>query len=77
MPETFQREEELKTRQIEKCSIRERRGNYIVVEIMGRQQRFSVRQLEEQTAVFQDPNRKRSGFEMTNSGLKNRLELGR
>jgi hypothetical protein len=48
-----------------------------VVEIMGRQQRFSVRQLEEQTAVFQDPNRKRSGFEMTNSGLKNRLELGR
>ncbi|MEI7923819.1 MAG: transposase [Planctomycetota bacterium] len=39
--------------------------------------RLAARRVEEQTKLFQERYRKRSGIELTNSGLKNRLGLGR
>jgi hypothetical protein len=57
--------------------ISKRRGKHFVLEFTDRQQRLAGRRVEEQTAVFQERYRKRSGIESTNSGLKNRLGLGR
>jgi hypothetical protein len=89
-PETCQRDEESKTTRIEMsaevckgcpllemCPINNRRGKHYVLEFADRQQRLAGRRVEEQTAVFQERYRKRSGIESTNSGLKNRLCLGR
>ena len=89
-PETCQRDEESKTTRIEMlaevckgcplfemCPISKRRGKHFVLEFTDRQQRLAARRVEEQTAVFQERYRKRSGIESTNSGLKNRLGLGR
>ena len=59
------------------CPISKRRGKHFVLEFTDRQQRLAARRVEEQTAVFQERYRKRSGMGLTNSGLKNRLGLGR
>ena len=89
-PETCQRDEASKTTRIEMlaevckgCPLLEmclikRRGKHFVLEFTDREQRLAGRRVEEQTAVFQERYRKRSGIESTNnSGLKNRLGLGR
>jgi hypothetical protein len=89
-PERCQRDEESKTTRIEMsaalckgcplfemCPISKRRGKYFVLEFTDRQQRLAARRVEEHTAVFQERYRKRLGMGSTNSGLKNRLGLGR
>ena len=59
-----------------KCPVKPCKDHYIL-EFTDRQQRLAARRVEEQTEVFRDRYRMRSGIEATNSGLKNRLGLGR
>ena len=48
-----------------------------MLEFTDQQRRTASRRAEQETDVFRDRYRKRSGIESTNSGLKNRLGLGR
>jgi len=59
-----------------KCPVRYRKGVY-VLEFTDRQRRAAGRRVEQKTDVFRDRYRMRSGIESTNSGLKNRLRMGR
>ena len=59
-----------------KCPVQRRKGHY-VLEFTDQQRRTAARHVEQETEVFRDRYRKRSGIESTNSGLKNRLGLGR
>jgi hypothetical protein len=51
-------------------------GRY-VLEYTDKQRRLAARRREQETAVFKERYAMRSGIESTNSGLKNRLGLGR
>jgi hypothetical protein len=61
---------------VAKCPVQRRKGHY-VLEFTDQQRRTASRRAEQETDVFRDRYRKRSGIESTNSGLKNRLGLGR
>jgi hypothetical protein len=59
------------------CPIEETRDGKFTLEFTDKERRLAGRRLEEQTPVFQERYAPRSGIESTNSGLKNRLGLGR
>jgi Transposase DDE domain len=59
------------------CPIARTREGRFVVEFTERERRLAGRRTEEQTDVFQERYAPRAGIESTNSGLKNRLRLGR
>lgn len=59
------------------CPITKTRDGKFTLEFTDKQRRLSARRVEEQTEVFQERYATRSGIESTNSGLKNRLGLGR
>ena len=59
------------------CPIEETRDGKLTLEFTDKERRLAGRRLEEQTPVFQERYAPRSGIESTNSGLKNRLGLGR
>ena len=59
-----------------KCPVKPGKDHY-ELEFTDRQQRLASRRVEQETEVFRDRYRMRSGIESTNSGLKNRLGLGR
>jgi Transposase DDE domain len=59
------------------CPIEKTRDGKFTLEFTDKQRRLSARRVEEQTEVFQQRYATRSGIESTNSGLKNRLGLGR
>ena len=59
------------------CPIEKTRDGKFALEFTDKQRRLSARRVEEQTEVFQERYATRSGIESTNSGLKNRLGLGR
>ena len=59
------------------CPIEKTRDGKFTLEFTDKQRRLSARRMEEQTEVFPERYATRSGIESTNSGLKNRLGLGR
>lgn len=59
------------------CPIKKTDDGKFTLEFTDKQRRLSARRVEEQTEVFRDRYATRSGIESTNSGLKNRLGLGR
>ncbi len=59
------------------CPIERTRDGKFTLEFTDPQRRLAGRRVEEQTPVFQERYAPRSGIESTNSGLKNRLGLGR
>ena len=58
------------------CPVEERADGYHL-EHTAKQRRMAGRRREQQTQVFRQRYRRRSGIESTNSGLKRRLGLGR
>ncbi len=60
-----------------RCPIEKTRDGVFTLEFTDKEQRLAGRRVEEQTEVFQKRYALRSGIESTNSGLKNRLGLGR
>ena len=61
----------------QQCPINEKRDGTFTLEISDKEQRLAGRRVEERTDAFRDRYRQRSGIESTNSGMKNRLGLGR
>lgn len=59
------------------CPIKDTRDGEITLEFTDKERRLAGRRVEEQTDVFAQRYVPRSGIESTNSGLKNRLDLGR
>jgi Transposase DDE domain len=59
------------------CPIENTRDGKFTLEFTDKERRLAGRRVEEQTPVFQERYAPRSGIESTNSGLKNRLGLGR
>jgi len=59
------------------CPIERTRDGVFTLEFTDKEQRLAGRRVEEQTEVFKERYAPRSGIESTNSGLKNRLGLGR
>ena len=59
------------------CAIEKTRDCKYTLDISDKERRLAGRRLEESTEVFQERYALRSGIESTNSGLKNRLGLGR
>jgi hypothetical protein len=59
------------------CPINKTRDGHYRVEFSDRDFRLAGRRLEQETEVFADRYAMRAGIESTNSGLKNRLGLGR
>jgi Transposase DDE domain len=59
------------------CPIEKTRDGKFTLEFTDKERRLAARRVEEQTPVFQERYAPRSGIESTNSGLKNRLGLGR
>jgi Transposase DDE domain len=59
------------------CPIEKTKTGRYVLEFTDKQRRLDARRVEENTEVFKERYRIRSGIESTNSGLKNRLGLGR
>ncbi len=59
------------------CPIEKTRDGKFTLEFTDKERRLAGRRVEEQTPVFQERYAPRSGIESTNSGLKNRLGLGR
>jgi hypothetical protein len=59
------------------CPIEKTRDGKFALEFTDKERRLAGRRVEEQTKVFQERYAPRSGIESTNSGLKNRLGLGR
>ena len=59
------------------CPIEKTRDGKFILEFTDKQRRLAGRRVEEQTEVFKERYAPRSGIESTNSGLKNRLGLGR
>jgi hypothetical protein len=58
------------------CPVQETRDGYHL-EHTAKQRRVAARRREQETEVFRQRYRRRSGIESTNSGLKRRLGLGR
>jgi hypothetical protein len=61
----------------EQCPVDRTRDDRYSASFTDKQQRTAARRREQETDVFQDRYAKRSGIESTNSGVKNRLGLGR
>jgi hypothetical protein len=59
------------------CPIENTRDGKFTLDFTDKERRLAGRRVEEQTPVFQERYAPRSGIESTNSGLKNRLGLGR
>ena len=59
------------------CPIERTRDGKFTLEFTDKERRLAGRRAEEKTKVFQERYAPRSGIESTNSGLKNRLRLGR
>lgn len=59
------------------CPIDKTRDGKFTLEFTDKGRRLAGRRVEESTAVFKERYAPRSGIESTNSGLKNRLGLGR
>jgi hypothetical protein len=59
------------------CPIERTRNGTYPLEISDKERRLAGRRVEESTEVFRERYAPRSGIESTNSGLKNRLGLGR
>ena len=59
------------------CPIEKTRDGKFTLEFSDKERRLAGRRVEEGTAVFKERYAPRSGIESTNSGLKNRLGLGR
>jgi hypothetical protein len=59
------------------CPIKDTRDGKFTLEFTDKERRLAGRRVEEQTDVFAQRYVPRSGIESTNSGLKNRLDLGR
>jgi hypothetical protein len=59
------------------CPIETTRDGKYTLDISDKERRLAGRRVEEATEVFQERYAPRSGIESTNSGLKNRLGLGR
>jgi hypothetical protein len=59
------------------CPIEQTRDGKFVLEFTDKARRLEARRAEEATDVFRERYALRSGIESTNSGLKNRLGLGR
>ena len=61
----------------QQCPIEKTRDGKFPLEFTDKERRLAGRRVEEQTPVFRKRYAPRSGIESTNSGLKNRLGLGR
>ena len=61
----------------QQCPIEKTRDGKFTLEFTDNKRRLAARRGEEETEVFQERYAPRSGIESTNSGLKNRLGLGR
>jgi hypothetical protein len=61
----------------QQCPIENRRDGKFILDITDKERRLAGRRIEEKTHVFKERYAMRSGIESTNSGLKNRLGLGR
>jgi len=59
------------------CPIENTRDGKFTLEFTDKEHRLAGRRVEESTEVFKERYAPRSGIESTNSGLKNRLGLGR
>lgn len=59
------------------CPINKTRDGQFTLDFSDKERRLAGRRVEEATDVFQERYALRSGIESTNSGLKNRLGLGR
>ena len=59
------------------CPIETTRDGKYTLDVTDKERRLAGRRVEELTEVFQERYAPRSGIESTNSGLKNRLGLGR
>lgn len=59
------------------CPIKETRDGQFTLEFTDKERRLAGRRVDEQTPVYQERYAPRAGIESTNSGLKNRLGLGR
>jgi hypothetical protein len=59
------------------CPIEKTRDGKFTLEFTDKERRLAGRRVEEQTPVYQERYAPRAGIESTNSGLKNRLGLGR
>ena len=59
------------------CPIKNTRAGTFTLEFTDKERRLAGRRVEEKTDVFKERYALRSGIESTNSGLKNRLGLGR
>ena len=59
------------------CPIEKTRGGKFTLEFTDKERRLAGRRVEEATEVFKERYAPRAGIESTNSGLKNRLGLGR
>jgi hypothetical protein len=59
------------------CPIKNTRDGKFTLDVSDKERRLAGRRVEESTAVFKERYAPRSGIESTNSGLKNRLGLGR
>ncbi|HKG25526.1 MAG TPA: transposase [Thermomicrobiales bacterium] len=60
-----------------RCPIERTHNGKFTLEFTDKDQRLAGRRVEEKTDVFGERYAPRSGIESTNSGLKNRLDLGR
>jgi hypothetical protein len=61
----------------QQCPIETTRDGKFTLEFTDKERRLAGRRVEETTTVFKERYASRSGIESTNSGLKNRLGLGR
>jgi hypothetical protein len=61
----------------QQCPIQDTSDGQFTLEFTDKERRLAGRRVEEQTPVYQERYAPRSGIESTNSGLKNRLGLGR
>jgi hypothetical protein len=59
------------------CPIKSTNDGTFTLDVTDKERRLAGRRVEEATEVFQERYAPRSGIESTNSGLKNRLGLGR
>jgi hypothetical protein len=59
------------------CPIQSTNDGTFTLDVADKERRLAGRRVEEATEVFQERYAPRSGIESTNSGLKNRLGLGR
>jgi hypothetical protein len=61
----------------QQCPIENTRDGRFTLEFTDKERRLAGRRVEEATEVYKERYAPRSGIESTNSGLKNRLDLGR